>query len=68
MQVREFILKYGIKKIKGLEVIGFDEKETIRVTKQDIFLLKDLKPNQNFRLSTNTGKWIYPDDEIKTAL
>ena len=42
MQVREFILKNGIKKIKGLEVIGFDQKETIRVTKQDIFLLKEM--------------------------
>lgn len=67
MTIRDFILKNGIEKIKGLKVIGFDNEQTVRVTKSDIENLSDLRPNENFRLSTNQGQWIYPDDELETT-
>jgi len=67
MKIRDFILKNGIEKLNGLKIIGFDTNQTVRVRKTDIERLKELRPNENFRLSTNQGRWIYPNDELETT-
>ncbi len=67
MKIRDFILKNGIEKLNGLKIIGFDTNQTVRVRKTDIERLKELRPNENFRLSTNQGQWIYPNDELETT-
>ena len=65
MTIRNFILKNGIEKLNGLQVLGFDTVQTVRVTPNDITTLKDLRPREYFRLTTEQGNWIYPNDILQ---
>ena len=64
MTVRDFAIKNGIAKLEGQKVLGFDIEIEISIHKNDL----DIDPKRYFRLTSYQGRWIYPNDVIKTTL